>query len=246
MPRALELCPGGEQRVQIRLKVLGGSHSGEEILVSGPKFFIGRDRDCQLRPNSDVISRHHCALIIDQEYVGVRDFNSRNGTFVDGTQVIGEQELHAGSELVIGPLRFLVQLDMQVGGKKHSQVKSIQEAAARTSQLADGEEKDIDDWLDDTDPGSSDTSLMAAKSGSQHRTDGSHTETDAKILSGNTAKPNEEPPPTEKARQSPEEKKPGKLPRRPDDEQEKSANTQAAVIDVLRKLREKKKKQQNK
>lgn len=246
MPRALELCPGGEQRVQIRLKVLGGSHSGEEILVSGPKFFIGRDRDCQLRPNSDLISRHHCALIIDQEYVGVRDFNSRNGTFVDGTRVIGEQELHAGSELVIGPLRFLVQLDIQVGGKKHSQVKSIQEAAARTSQLAEGEEKDIDDWLDDTDPGSSDTSLMPAKSGSQHRTDGSHTETDGKILSGNTAKPNEEPPSTEKARQSPEEKKPGKLPRRPDDEQEKSANTQAAVLDVLRKLREKKKKQQNK
>ncbi len=68
--------------MQLKLKVIGGSHHGEEISVTGPKFFIGRDRDCQLQLKSDVISRHHCALIFDEGYVGVRDFNSKNGTFV--------------------------------------------------------------------------------------------------------------------------------------------------------------------
>ena len=92
--------------MRLKLVVIGGSHSGKEIPVSGPKFFIGRDRDCQLRPNSDVVSRHHCALIVEDGYVAVRDFNSKNGTLVDGVRVIGEQELHSGSELAIGPLRF--------------------------------------------------------------------------------------------------------------------------------------------
>ena len=96
--------------MRLKLVVIGGSHSGKEIPVSGPKFFIGRDRDCQLRPNSDVVSRHHCALIVEDGYVAVRDFNSKNGTLVDGVRVVGEQELQSGSELAIGPLRFLVQL----------------------------------------------------------------------------------------------------------------------------------------
>ena len=93
--------------MRLKLVVVGGSHNGEEIQVSGPKFFIGRDRECQLRPNSDVISRHHCALIVEDGYVAVRDFNSKNGTFVNGKRVVGEQELKAGSELGVGPLRFL-------------------------------------------------------------------------------------------------------------------------------------------
>jgi len=172
--------------VQLKLKVVGGSHNGEEISVSGPKFFIGRDRDCQLRPNSDVVSRHHCALVIDDGYVGIRDFNSKNGTFVDGNRVIGEQELRSGSELVVGPLRFVVQLDMSVGGKKRSRVESVQEAAERTSQLAEGEDKNIDSWLDDTDLGGSDTSLEASKSGVYRRADAAHAGETEKIDTGKT------------------------------------------------------------
>ncbi len=181
---AVVVPPDGEKKVQLKLKVLGGSHNGEEVLVSGPKFFIGRDRDCQLRPNSDVVSRHHCALVIDDGYVGIRDFNSKNGTFVDGNRVVGEQELRSGSELVVGPLRFLVQLDMSVGGKKRSRVETVQEAAERTSQLAEGEDKDIDSWLDDTDPGSSDTNLGASKSGMYRRADAAHASDTGKIDTG--------------------------------------------------------------
>ena len=118
-------------KVQLKLKVIGGSHHGEEISVTGPKFFIGRDRDCQLQLKSDIISRHHCALVFDEGYVGVRDFNSKNGTFVDGNRVVGETELRSGSELVLGPVRFLVQRQMARDGKEGSAAGSVRQTGAR-------------------------------------------------------------------------------------------------------------------
>ena len=240
----------GEKVVGLKLVVIGGSHNGKEIAVSGPKFFIGRDRDCQLRPNSDVVSRHHCALIVEDGYVAVRDFNSKNGTLVDGVRVIGEQELRSGSELSIGPLRFLVQLDVELGGTKHPPIKSLEEAVKRTAQVADGEEVNIDDWLDDTDPSGSDTGLVSIKGATQRRTDPSHKVsqskrttindgelTDSKIMAAKNT-------PAEKAKSSADENsqlshtEPGKLSRM-DSQKAKSADTQAAVRDALRKLRQK-------
>ena len=240
-----EIC-GGKQ-VRLKLVVVGGSHNGEEIQVSGPKFFIGRDRECQLRPGSDVISRHHCALIVEDGYVAVRDFNSKNGTFVDGQRVVGEQELQAGCELAVGPLRFLVQFDVAVGGKKRPPVQSVAEAAERTSQLAGDGDADIDDWLDESDPSGSDTGLVSIKDVTQRRTDPSHSATgsksnvtDSKILTSQSpeaAHPNE----SAKSSLSGLHKQPGKLPSQAS-EKDKSIDTQTAVRDALRKLREKKQK----
>ena len=93
--------------MQFKLIVVGGARSGDEVYVSVPKFIIGRDRDCHLRCNSDVVSRHHCALVVEPNYIAVVDFSSKNGTFVDGERVVREQELHTGSLLAVGPLHFL-------------------------------------------------------------------------------------------------------------------------------------------
>ena len=236
--------------MQLKLKVIGGSHHGEEISVTGPKFFIGRDRDCQLRLQSDVISRHHCALIFDEGYVGVRDFNSKNGTFVDGNRVVGETELRSGSELVLGPLRFLVQRNMATDGKEGSAAKNDRQTGARPSQTPEGREEEIDSWLDDTDPGKSDSNIMTRKSGLHRRGDVAHTgkvgkETGDEILTDETAEFHSETAPTADDRRLPDVKEPGKLPHRLEEEEEKTENTQAAVNKVLKKLREKKKKEQN-
>ena len=236
--------------MQLKLKVIGGSHHGEEISVTGPKFFIGRDRDCQLQLKSDIISRHHCALVFDEGYVGVRDFNSKNGTFVDGNRVVGETELRSGSELVLGPVRFLVQRQMARDGKGDSAAESVRQTGGRQSQTPQGHEEDIDRWLDDTDPGNSEGNMMTGKSEPHRRGDVAHTgkvgkETDDKILSGDTVEANPATATTADGNHLPDVKEPGKLPHRPEEEEEKTENTQAAVNNVLKKLLEKKKKQQN-
>jgi len=43
--------------MDLKLKVLEGKNAGQEVPVTGKKFFIGRAEDCHLRPGSDLISR---------------------------------------------------------------------------------------------------------------------------------------------------------------------------------------------
>jgi predicted component of type VI protein secretion system len=137
--------------MEVKLVVAHGKNAGQKIAVAGPKFFIGRADDCQLRPNSDLVSRHHCVVLIEEGFVAVRDFGSKNGTFVNDEQVRAEQELKNGDRLRIGQLEFTVELAVPVGGKKKPKVHSIQEAAARAAETgaASPEELDLDSLLGD-------------------------------------------------------------------------------------------------
>jgi FHA domain len=57
--------------------------------------------------DADGVSRVHAALERFGDTWCVRDLGSRNGTFVNGGRVIGEQVLHSGDEIVLGRLRLL-------------------------------------------------------------------------------------------------------------------------------------------
>jgi pSer/pThr/pTyr-binding forkhead associated (FHA) protein len=141
--------------MEVKLVVASGKNAGQKIAVPGPKFFIGRAEDCHLRPNSDLVSRHHCVIVVEDGFVAVRDFGSKNGTFVNGEAVRAEQELKNGDHLKVGQLEFVIELAVTVGGKKKPKVHSIQEAAARAAQtgVASPEELDLDSLLGgDADP----------------------------------------------------------------------------------------------
>lgn len=73
---------------------------------------VGRRSDCQLRILSAEVSRRHCLLSIDDGYVKVEDFDSINGTFINGRRVVGKQVLRPGDHLEIGPLEFIVEYDL--------------------------------------------------------------------------------------------------------------------------------------
>jgi pSer/pThr/pTyr-binding forkhead associated (FHA) protein len=133
--------------MDLKLKVLEGKNAGQEIAVRGKKFFIGRAEDCHLRPGSDLISRHHCVLLVEDGYVGVRDFGSKNGTFVNDQRVVGERELKPGDRLAIGPLYFEVEIAHGLAGTKRPPVGDIKEAAARTAQVASKDPFDVSEWL---------------------------------------------------------------------------------------------------
>lgn len=135
--------------MELTLKLLSGSKSGQEIKIPVDKFFIGRAEDCHLRPHSDLISRHHCALLVQEGVAAVRDFGSRNGTFVNGERVVGQRELATGDKLKVGNLEFEVQLSSSIGGKKLPKVKDVKDAAVRTAtgKPSASPEDDISDWL---------------------------------------------------------------------------------------------------
>jgi pSer/pThr/pTyr-binding forkhead associated (FHA) protein len=145
---------GVVKAMEVKLVVVHGKHAGQEIPIPGPKFFIGRAEDCNLRPHSDLVSRHHCVVMVEEGFVAVRDFNSKNGTFVNGEKITGETEIKSGDHLKVGQIEFEVQIAPTLAGKKAPKVKSVQEAAARTVQSArpqKGEgDLDLGEWFDDS------------------------------------------------------------------------------------------------
>ena len=137
--------------MRAKLRVLEGSEESREIPLKGPKFFVGRDKTCHLRPRSDLISRHHCVILLDPDGLGIRDFGSKNGTLVNGQRVVDRQELLAGDVLTIGPLKFEVVIEQQVG-------------AALTDDDSIHTDDDIDSWLQEPEekvsPSPGDTHVM--------------------------------------------------------------------------------------
>lgn len=135
--------------MELKLKVLDGQHAGQDVSVVGNRFFIGRAEDCHLRPGSDLVSRHHCVLLVEEGYVGVRDLGSRNGTYVNAELLTSERELHSGDRLKVGPLEFAVVLTTGIGGKKRPAVSGgIKEAAERAATTTTtASDIDVTAWL---------------------------------------------------------------------------------------------------
>jgi pSer/pThr/pTyr-binding forkhead associated (FHA) protein len=133
--------------MEVQLKVLVGNNVGQALKVPGPKFFVGRAEDCHLRPGSDLVSRHHCVLMVEGSTLVIRDFGSKNGTYVNGERIASETTLQHGDQLKIGPLEFEVQMSESLSGTKRPKVTTVKEAAVRTAESGVHEDIDIDALL---------------------------------------------------------------------------------------------------
>jgi hypothetical protein len=125
--------------LQAKLKVVGGRHHGKIIPLATRKFLIGREQDCHLRPNSELVSRHHCALWLDDFSVRLRDLGSTNGTYVNNQRVRGELVLGSGDHIRVGKLDFELlvgDVDEKRGDSSHGLAPGIDAATSETTPLA--------------------------------------------------------------------------------------------------------------
>ena len=98
--------------MKVTLVVASGAHEGRVIPITGPQFLIGRDEQCQLRPASPAISKLHCAVLVRDGKVYVKDFGSTNGTLVNDILVQGTEVLVTdGASIRIGPLDFRIRIE---------------------------------------------------------------------------------------------------------------------------------------
>jgi predicted component of type VI protein secretion system len=98
-----------------RLSIVSGPHAGETIEIQRGKLLVGREEDCQLRPDSEFVSRHHCVILLDEYTLRVRDLGSKNGTFVNGHRIgPGERILLHGDMVAIGEMMCQVDLNAPV------------------------------------------------------------------------------------------------------------------------------------
>jgi pSer/pThr/pTyr-binding forkhead associated (FHA) protein len=98
--------------MKVSLLVLtSGKQEGKLLPLNLAQFVIGRDPQCQLRPASPLISKRHCAILQRDGKAFLRDFDSTNGTFVNGQKVVGEVELKQDDRVKVGPIEFCIRLE---------------------------------------------------------------------------------------------------------------------------------------
>jgi pSer/pThr/pTyr-binding forkhead associated (FHA) protein len=88
-----------------------GKTQGKVIPITLSQFVIGRDPQCHLRPASAIISKRHCAILVRDGKVYLRDFDSTNGTFLNDEPVKGEVEVKHDDRLKVGPLLFGIRVE---------------------------------------------------------------------------------------------------------------------------------------
>ncbi len=187
--------------MDVKLKVLAGKNAGKVISVPVRRFLIGRADDCHLRPKSDAISRNHCAILVSDDEVVVRDLNSRNGTFLNGEAVDGDQVLVSGDVLKVGKIEF----ELVVKAKKKKKKKVSKPEPAKVKADDGSTEFDVSEWLDEADANAR-TAKEADPDTRQYKLD----ETDRISLDKND-QDSEDSSATTKLKR-PEKREPGKLP----------------------------------
>lgn len=127
--------------IQAELRIAAGKQQGNSITLPQGKFLVGREEDCHLRPNSDLVSRHHCVFTVDDFSLRLRDLGSTNGTFVNGERLKGAVILKSGDRVLIGKLDFEVAIQEGAAPATSSSVDTVMiagspEAASTSTQFA--------------------------------------------------------------------------------------------------------------
>lgn len=140
--------------MQVKIRVLVGKNTGKEIAIDQKEFLIGRGDACHLRPKTDTVSRQHCAILVQDGKVVLRDLGSKNGTFVNGERLAGERVLKDGDEVKAGKLEFSMVIEQPAEAKRAAAPKVKEVAARNIGRRADGgqfEDDDVSDWLTEGD-----------------------------------------------------------------------------------------------
>ena len=185
-----------------------GKTAGHAIPITLSQFIIGRDPQCNLRPASPVISKRHCAILIKNGKVTLRDFDSTNGTFINDNPVKGEVPLDHDNVLKVGPLTFKVVIEKSVPVDKPTPPPakktpgSDEEVGNMLLSLQDDEEDTAEPQDEESVPGGS--TVMDMKALPPMTT----LEPSPAPAKTPTPPPPTAPAPAEEAARKPEEKKP--------------------------------------
>ena len=94
---------------QIRANVVSGPDAGLAVVLAGPRATVGANRDCDLTLQDPTVSGAHLVLRVTERGVRITDSGSRNGTRVDGLQVL-DAYARADSSITIGETTMRLRL----------------------------------------------------------------------------------------------------------------------------------------
>jgi pSer/pThr/pTyr-binding forkhead associated (FHA) protein len=95
------------RQVTASLEIIRGPFAGACFQVERAVCSIGRGEENDVRIRDDTVSLTHATLLLKRGSWFVVDLRSMNGTFVDGSRVSGERELHAGARVRLGAVELV-------------------------------------------------------------------------------------------------------------------------------------------
>lgn len=237
--------------MRVKLRVLKGAQAGREVAISVSEFLVGRGEECHLRPRSDAISRQHCIVAVKDGQVVIRDLGSKNGSYVNGKRVEGEQVVQGGDEFRIGPLQFEVVIEQSIGGAKRPAAQNVKEVASRTA-ASPVEGLDIASWLEESEDTATSRAVATPETRQFQVDDTNNLALDTNVEGqSQNANPSEDPEHSSDKGDSSAEKaddsrgkkddrsarwekgEPGKLPKRP---KTKAQDSRQAAADMLKRF----------
>jgi pSer/pThr/pTyr-binding forkhead associated (FHA) protein len=93
--------------VTASLEIVRGPFTGASFQVDRAVCSIGRADDNDIRIHDDTVSLSHATLLRKAGVWFVVDLRSMNGTYVDGSRVSGERELHPGACVRLGAVELM-------------------------------------------------------------------------------------------------------------------------------------------
>ncbi|MEB3339673.1 protein kinase [Okeania sp.] len=146
---------------QVKLTIIEGTLIGKEFIFKERTIcIIGRHKDCNLRLPSDeehrTISRYHCILYVNLPDIRIRDFGSKNGTYINGKKIgqrqpnhtpeadpkiqFPEYNLKSGDKIQLGTIVFELSIETQreiVSTPKKSQAETVKSLVKTAKSKSD-------------------------------------------------------------------------------------------------------------
>lgn len=101
-----------------------------EIELREGDIVLGRSSECGVLLDSETVSRKHARVSVREGSVFIEDLGSRNGTFVNGKQVVEKVQIKSGDAVQFGDVRFEL---FQTPPEEARTVVMSQEAVPRPS-----------------------------------------------------------------------------------------------------------------
>ncbi|MBN1139765.1 MAG: FHA domain-containing protein [Anaerolineae bacterium] len=95
------------------LLIAEGPKAGQRIVIEQQPLVIGRDETCDLVIPDRQVSRQHARIKPEADRYLLEDLDSKNGTFVNGQELLGSYPLQDGDEIQIALCCRLVYVDAE-------------------------------------------------------------------------------------------------------------------------------------
>jgi len=99
------MSPANQTRESAMLILSRGTEAGQTWTLERQTLTIGRNPDCDVALDDRQVSRYHARILWREDHYEIEDLSSKNGTHLNGRDVVGSQRLRDGDEIQIA-LRF--------------------------------------------------------------------------------------------------------------------------------------------